>query len=360
MILICKLFVFFFIIYIRNSYCQITTTIDKSIADIINPLVNGLPNQTYVGVAVGIVKEDQKYFYSFGSININKKEKPKEDTIFEIGSITKTFTSLLLADAYINNILDLNDHLKSCNGSNTTNGFCFKGTPISLTNLSTHTSSYPAVPTNLPLTSLTPYDNYNQNDLNLFLSNYSLLREPGSLYEYSNLGYGILGNYISDKHNDSFASLIEKKISNPYSLYDTKISLNNEQLSRLATGYLSGNETPYWNMTKSSLMACGALHSTMNDMLKYLKLQMYSENEIFKMTHMEKYKLNSNSSIGLAWVIDKLDNIIWHNGATYGFRSFIAFDKKSSVGTVVMANSLIQNDTRVEEAGIKIINLFRK
>lgn len=352
------LFIIFFIINFKNNYCQFIN-IDKKLEDIINPLINDTNiKQRYVGIVVGIIKNNHDKFYSFGSVNINKNEKPKENTIFEIGSITKTFTTTLLADAHIRNIIDINDYLKKCD-LNITNGFCFEDIPISLTNLSTHTSGYPRIPNNLPLTSLTPYDNYYREDLDIFLSTYKLSHKSGKFFEYSNLGLGILGTYLSDKQNESYENLIKKRISEPYKLYDTKIVLNNEQKIRYANGYLSGIETPHWNMEKSALSAAGGLHSTINNMLKYLRLQIFDENKIFKLTHIERYIINSNLSIGLGWFIDKINNIIWHDGGTYGFTSFIGFDKTNKIGVIIMANTFIENDTRINEIGIKIINILK-
>jgi D-alanyl-D-alanine-carboxypeptidase/D-alanyl-D-alanine-endopeptidase len=352
------IFIIFIIVYFKNNYLQFIK-IDKKIEDIINPLTNDSNvNQRFVGIAVGIIKDNHERFYSFGSVDQNKNEKPKKNTIFEIGSITKTFTASLLADAHLRGILDINDHIEKCN-SNITNAFCFEGTPISLANLSTHTSGYPKMPDNLPLTSETPFDYYYREHLDKFLSNYTLLRKPGSLFEYSNVGVGMLGIYLSDRQNSSYENLLEKTILKPYKLYDTKMDLNNEQKLRFAKGYLSGIETPHWWQKRSAIAACGALHSTVDDMLKYLRLQIFSENEIFKFTHVERYIIDSKSSMGLGWIRERVDNFITHNGGTYGFTSFVGFDKNTKVGVVILANSYILNDTKIDEAGTRIINIIR-
>jgi CubicO group peptidase (beta-lactamase class C family) len=352
------LFIVLFFINFKKNYCQFQN-IDERIINIINPLTNDNKNitQRYIGIAVGIIKNDHEKFYSFGSVNINNNEKPKKNTIFEIGSITKTFTASLLMDTYLRKIVKLDDILEICK-LNSTNGYCFEDTPISLTNLSTHTSGYPKNPSNLPLTLTTP-DNYSRNNLNEFLLNYTLQYKPGTVYEYSNVGFSVLGLYLSDKQNNTYKNLIEERITKKFDLKDTKIKLNTEQEKRYAHGYLSGIETPHWNMNNSSLSPAGGLHSTINDMLKYIKLQISDENKVFKLTHIEKYIINTNTSIGLSWFIDKNNNIIWHDGSTYGFTSFIGFDKKNKVGVIIMANSYLENDTRINEKGIEILNILR-
>lgn len=359
------LFFIIFIINFKNNYCQFLN-VDKKILEIINPLVDNKLNieKGYIGIVVGIVKNNNDNFYSFGSMNINKVEKPKRDTIFEIGSITKTFTSILLADSYVNNIVNLNDNYNICK-NNYTNSTCFNGTPINLINLSTHTSGLPRLPSNLN-NSLNPYGNYYYKNLNDFLSTYKLEYKPGIKYEYSNLGAGILGSYLEKRENKSYQNLIKDKISNPFNLKDTTIELTQNQKKRFAHGYYLREEVPHWDMNdKSVLSSASALRSTTNDMLIYIKNQMKTKlnKSIYKaisLTHIERFKINQNLSVGLGWHIDTLNNITWHNGETYGFTSYIGFDKKTKTGVIIMANSFLGiNNTKIDESGIKIMNILR-
>jgi serine-type D-Ala-D-Ala carboxypeptidase/endopeptidase len=264
------------------------------------------------------------------------------DTLFEIGSITKTFTAELLADMAVRGELKLDDPIKKY----LTNGMSVprRGTRhITFVDLATHTSGLPGQPANIQPKQITnPYVDYTEEMLYEFLATYGLPREIGSQYEYSAVGYGLLGHALGQRLGKTWEAALTERILVPLGMTSTCVECGPD--SRLARGHdESGKVVSNWDIP--TLPAMGALRSSANDMLKYLAANMDPSSkplgEVFAMAHEPRATMDEETRVGLAWQTGHGTNrtIVWHGGGTGGYRTLIAFDPTLHLGVVVLTNS---------------------
>jgi len=299
-----------------------------------------------VGMVIGLVDEHGSSIVSCGKMDDGGGPEVNAHTLFEIGSITKTFTALLLQDMIERGEMELDDpvarYLPKLVRMPTRNG-----RKITLFHLVTHTSGLPRNPENLdPKRADNPLAEYTTEKLYAYLSGCQLTRHPGAKFEYSNLGSGLLGHVIALKAGTDYESLVMDRICRPLKLDSTRISLTPELKARLATGH---NQFGYAvsNMDFQSQVGCGALRSTANDLLKYVAantgLASSSLTTLMEKTHLVRFhSVIPPVNVALAWGVG-LDlqgrKIVSHGGATYGYRAFAGFDKTRRRGVVVLSNS---------------------
>ncbi|MEA3360264.1 MAG: serine hydrolase [Thermodesulfobacteriota bacterium] len=310
-----------------------------------------------VGLIVGLVNDQRSKIISYGKLSQDHNQKPDGNTVFEIGSITKVFTSLLLSDMIERKELRLSDPITN---------FLPKsvkvptkdGKEITLLHLATHTSGLPRLPSNFaPKNINNPYADYTVQQMYEFLSNYTLTRDIGAKYEYSNLGSGLLGHILALKAGTDFETLVVTRICGPLKMNSTRIKLSTELQTRMATGHDQNGKT-VMNWDIPTLSGAGALRSTANDMLNFvaanLSLTKSDLSPVMQKTHLVRNNTGVlNLEIGLGWhVLNKYGTeIVWHNGGTGGYHSFIGFDKKKRVGVVVLSNST--ND--IDDIGLHLL-----
>jgi CubicO group peptidase (beta-lactamase class C family) len=297
-----------------------------------------------VGIVVGIVDEHGSSIVSCGKLDNGTDQAVNGSTVFEIGSVTKTFTALLLQDMIERGEMKLDDpvarYLPKSVRMPTRNG-----KEITLLQLATHTSGLPDNPDNVDTKSAdSPYADYSVEKLYAFLSGYRLTRDPGAKYQYSNLGMGLLGHVIALKAGTNYESLVVDRICRPLKMDSTRITLTPGMKARFAQGHSELNyAVPV--MEFGVLAGCGALCSTAHDQLKYvsanLGLTPSTLTPLMEKTQVAHFRLEPDTDIGLAWYISDLHGtqIIWKTGGTGGFRTFIGFDKARRRGVVVLANT---------------------
>jgi len=263
--------------------------------------------------------------------------------LFEIGSITKTFTCSVLSYLVQKNELALNDaaqkHLPSSISLPEKNG-----KSIMLLHLATQHSGLSRMPGNFsPVDQSNPYIDYTEKELTAYLNNCELKHEPGTTYEYSNLGMGLLGFILTQVKNKPYSELIKEFILSPLGMNQTFISgQTNSKL--LATGYRETTPVKAWTWNNQSVLTgAGGIVSNAEDMLKFLIAQLNSDNSAltaaFKEARKEKGGAGDTAmQIGLGWHIRK-HKYVWHNGGTGGFRSFVGFDPVKKRGIVILTNS---------------------
>ena len=304
-----------------------------------------------VGMVVGLVDQRGSSIVTCGIMDGGTSQGVNGDTLFEIGSITKTFTALLLQDMVERGEMKLDDpvveHLPKSAKVPTRNG-----REITLLHLATHTSGLPRNPENLdPKRADNPLAEYTAEKLNACLSGCKLTRQPGAKFEYSNLGSGLLGHVIALKAGTDYESLVVERICRPLKMDSTRITLTPELKARFATGH---NQFGYAvsSMDFQSQAGCGALRSTANDLLKYvaanLGLTPSSLTTLMEKTHLVRFQsVIPPVNVALAWGV-ALDpqgrKIVSHGGATYGYRAFAGFDKTRRRGVVVLSNSSYDGD----------------
>jgi CubicO group peptidase (beta-lactamase class C family) len=324
---------------------------DSAVRAILVTRVNALPDtgKHGEGIVVGLLDKGRRVI----AVGVGA------DNVFEIGSITKVFTASILADMASRGEVRLDDpvakylpssaHIPARNDRQ-----------ITLLDLVTQSSGLPRMPSNMtPRDSTNPYADYTVQQMYAFLSGYQLTRDIGATYEYSNLGMGLLGHTLALKAGTSYEQLVTRRILAPLQMKETAITLTPGMRSRLALGHDGdGNVVPNWDLP--TLAGAGALRSTAADLLTFLAANLDSTatplSRTLQQTHGERHATdNPNLKIGLAWHIlsRPAGKIVWHNGGTGGYRSFIGFDPVRHIGVVVLCNNGNEN---VDDIGFHLLD----
>jgi CubicO group peptidase (beta-lactamase class C family) len=295
---------------------------------------------------------------AYGRLDSGDPRPLDGDTVFEIGSITKVFTSLLLADMVERGEVQLLDPV-----GNYLPGHVrvpeLHGAQITLKDLSMHMSSLPRMPSNVDSSDPdNPFAEYSVARLYEFLSSYQLPRDVGTGFEYSNLGSALLGHALARRSGMDYGALVEMRITQPLGMDNTRIPLTSEMREHLALGHAYGL-APTANWDLGALVAAGALHSTANDMLKFLAANLgYTNTRLDRaMASMIQSRQNiDEGEVGLGWFIQRHEGreIVSHGGSMGGYRSFIGYDPKARVGVVVLSNA--GTGAGVEDIGIHLLN----
>jgi CubicO group peptidase (beta-lactamase class C family) len=311
-----------------------------------------------VGIVVGVIEPQGRRVVAYGSLNQGDPRPVNGDTIFEIGSVTKVFTSLLLAEMVERGEVALADPVAKYLPAEVKvpeRG----GRVITLVDLSTHTSGLPRMPSNFhPKDPANPYADYTVEQLHQFLSTYQLTRDIGSQFEYSNLGGGLLGQALAHRAGMDYEALVRSRITVPLGMSSTGITLSPEMKARLAPGHNDKLVTvPNWDLP--ALAGAGALRSSVNDMLTFLAANLgYVKSPLAPAmaAMLSVRRPTGRGEIGLAWVIAKTSDgeIVWHNGGTGGYRSFIGYDPKNRVGIVVLSNTF--TGAGIDDIGMHLLD----
>jgi CubicO group peptidase (beta-lactamase class C family) len=308
------------------------------------------------GIVVGLVTRGGTQYYSYGKPSLSGGGTLDENTIFEIGSITKVFTSILLADMVERGEVGLDDPIERY----LPEGVAAprrNGRSITLLDLATHTSGLPRLPDNMdPADPSNPYADYSVEQMYAFLSGHELQREPGAEYEYSNFGAGLLGHLLARRTGRTYEQLVTSRISDELGMPDTRITLTADMRARLARGHSGETEVANWDVP--TLAGAGALRSSARDMLTFLAANMgLRESRLYSSmnsTHQPRRPAGSaNMQVGLGWHVLSTGErqIVWHNGGTGGYRSFIGFVPGEDVGVVVLTNS----STSADDIGFHVL-----
>jgi len=317
----------------------------ESVENQLDLLAEPLLEQGYAtGIVVAVIEDGKEKVFNYGTISRDSKEAPDGKTIFEIGSVSKTFTALLLAALAESGRVSLNDPVRIFLPDSVT-VLRKEKREITLADLATHTSGLPRMPDNVkPEDPLNPYADYTAEKMYSFLSTYQIPRPPGEIYEYSNLGSGLLGHALARREEKDYEALIREMICRPLGLKDTSIALSPDQENRFAKGYdLEGNPVAHWDF--SVLAGCGALRSTAEDLLRYTRAQMGTAASplaaAINSTLIPRHTTDIPGDwfIGLGWHVDKTGTIAWHDGGTYGAYTYIGFNRKRGFGLVWLSNS---------------------
>lgn len=298
-----------------------------------------------VGMVVGTIGPTGTRIVGYGKLSASDPRTPDGDTVYEIGSVTKVFTSLLLADMVNKGEVKLDDPVAKYLPA-TVKVPERNGKKITLLDLATQSSGLPRMPTNFhPKDPQNPYADYTPQQMYEFLSGYELTRDPGSQYEYSNLGVGLLGHALSLRAGKDYETLVRERILKPLKMDNTAITFTPFMKAHLAAGH-DPTLKPAANWDIATLSGAGAIRSTANDMLKFLSAWLgYTQSPLSSAMKTQLATRRPTTipdvDIALAWhIFKKFDReIFWHNGGTGGYHSFVAFDPKSRTGAVVLSNS---------------------
>lgn len=301
-----------------------------------------------VGLVAGRIAGPNTSVMTAGSRHVNAADTMTDSTLFEIGSITKVFTGTLLADMVLKREVALGDPIAKYLPGWTIPSF--KGQQITLLDLATHSSGLPSLPDDFaPKNQLDPYADYSEARLVAFLARYQLTREPGLKYEYSNMGMGLLGRVLAERAKKPYEVLLRERILVPLGMADTRIDLRAEDLPRAAGGH---NDqllaTSDWHIP--AFLAAGALHSTVADLLRLAAAVRDTTRgpvaRAIAFAIRPRRPSRGTDSIGLAWHHLRMDgnDVVWHNGGTGGFRTFLGVAISTQRAVVMLNNSNVGMD----------------
>lgn len=285
-------------------------------------------------ITVGIIKDGKMTYTVYGK---NASVLPEAEHTYEIGSLTKTFTASLLCKAISEGRIDLNEQINKY--INLPEGQDYP----TLKSLVTHTSGYKGYYFDWQMAS-----NFLHGEKNDFygINEKALVKKLGEIklgnkeykFRYSNFGFAAVGEVLSCVYGTDYTKLMNGFITDELKLKNTKISDGR--------GDLEG----YWNWKPGdAYMPAGAITSTISDMMKYISLQMSEGIPYLSLGQEEIVPINASTkqyekmnirmdTAGIGWMIDRKNNILWHNGGTSNFNSYAAFDKEKQIGVVILSN----------------------
>jgi len=293
--------------------------------------------------------------FGIGQLSREDPRVPDETTAFEIGSVTKTFTALLLARRVALGELALNTELsdllpEDCRPPAST-------TPVRLVDVVTHSAGFPAIPTNLERDMslfVVDYSVFDGDKMRSFLRGFESVTDPGQSFLYSNAGFGVLGWAFTERAESSLEELLRAELFEPLELKDTFIRITAERAKTLAPSHdPNGDPVPPANF--ATLEACGAIRSTAADMMRYLQVQLEPTGELasaIELTQTVNFRDPRGIAIGLAWQFSRDEKILFHDGQTGGQACFVFFNPSTQTAGLVLANG---STPRVAELGVRLM-----
>ncbi|MEK6152538.1 serine hydrolase [Flavobacteriaceae bacterium 3-367] len=315
----------------KNLPVEVVETIEKRIS------VGATPS-----IALAVIDSSGVHYFNFGKTSYDGTEVD-EYTIYEIGSISKVFTGIMLARQVLDGDIRLDDRINDLLPDSITVPVT-GNSEITIGNLTDHTSGLPRMPNNFePANPNNPYADYTVEKMYGFISNYQPVRAVGSEYEYSNLAQGLLGHLLATNKNTTYEDLMVRTIADPLEMHDTRIEFTKRMKENLALGHNDGKVVENWDIP--TLAGAGAIRSSTSDMAKFISDNLgYEDSPLraaMELSHKVRHKKAGAMSVAMAWHIKKGENgdVIWHNGGTGGYRTFVGFVKETGKGVVLLSNS---------------------
>ncbi|WP_162339843.1 serine hydrolase [Cyclobacterium salsum] len=323
---------------------EVLATIEKRIA-----------NGGTISMAIALIDSAGITYHNFGKTSKDGKAVD-EHTVYEIGSISKVFTGILLAQQVLDGDLKLEDEI---------NNFLPEGIKaaaigeeeITFGHLTDHTSGFPLMPKNsTPSNPKNPYADYTVDQMYAFISDYKPGRRAGTNYEYSNFAQGLLGHLLALNRNNTYEALMVQTIADPLEMEDTRIALTDRMKKNLALGHSGGTVVENWDIP--TLAGAGAIRSSTSDMATFIAANLgYVESpleEAMALSHKVRHRKAEGRKVGMAWNYrsGKFGDVIWHGGGTGGYRTFAGFVKETGVGVVLFTNSSMDSS----DIGFHLLN----
>ncbi|CAN5832725.1 N/A [soil metagenome] len=319
----------------------------KNLEEIVGRIGDGYVSKNgNVGMVVGIVKGDRVFIKGFGKKSKESGDAPDAQTIFELASIGKVFTASAAQILSDRGEISFDDSIDK--RLNPKVKLCEKAKNITLRQLATHTSGLPSFPESfIPKIKdeLNPYKDLTVQDLYDYLATCENLGKAGS-FDYSNLGMGVLGHILELKTGKSYETIVKDEIINWLEMKNTTITLSAEQRELLAQGYNEqGNPNPVWE--DSVLTGAGSFLSNAEDMTKFIRANFDASHSEISNFLLKTHEKQTGGEMGLGWhyysrffaVLTDEEDVIWHNGGAGGYASFIAINKKTKSGIIVLSNT---------------------
>jgi CubicO group peptidase (beta-lactamase class C family) len=316
---------------------QVTDDLTQAEIDSIASALSLFPDGTQFSIA--FISDSGASFYGAHRNNDELMTIDNHDRVFEIGSISKVFTSTLLAHAIHDSIISKDQTVRSALDIEMSGdpGFTFL-------QLSNHTSGLPRLPGGYTFNFLwnmsNPYKIFDVEELKTYLRNDLILsRDPGEAHSYSNLGAGLLGLFLSELENNSYENLLQSKIFEPMEM--NRSTTNRVMVEDyLVTGLTKrGGSAENWDL--AALAGAGGILSTSEDLTRFIQANFNPDNPVLSLQREATYQVNENMDVGMGWFILKRESgarWYWHNGGTGGYRTSLVMDPERKIGVVVLSN----------------------
>ncbi len=322
--------------------------LESTIADLAAPMVE----EQALGLVFGVRTPSERVVRGFGRVAFDDERIPDGDTVFEIGSVTKVFTGLLLADAVERGRAALDDPIERHLPEGV--DVCDDEGPVTLRHLVTHTSGLPRMPENFAPRSLAePYVDYDAAALHAYLADFVLESEPGTAYAYSNLGSGLLGGLMARAHGAAgYEEALRERIFVPLGLEDTTITLDERLGARFADAAVSSTKAAHaWEF--DALAGCGAIRSTVNDLLRFGEAQLDADGPLAASIARSHERLfDGRPPVAYGWHLSAGGRTLWHNGQTGGYHGWLSVNLDTGVVVAALSNGGAGN--RVDAAAQQV------
>lgn len=314
-----------------------------------------LADRTLQAVSLGVVQPGGAVTAHAGRLAPDNPVAPDDRTLYEIGSITKVFTGLLLADAVVRGEVTLDEPIARLLPPDVVLP-ARAGERITLRMLATHTSGLPRIPAEIPTDDFTnPYARYGEAELWASLRTVKLDFEPGTRAGYSNFAAGLLGTLLARQAGVSFEELLKTRVLRPLGLNDTSIALDAGQQARLAPPF-TGDGRPWGAWDFAALAGAGALRSTTADMVRFAQAMLRPEETPLRAAielawaRQDLAATISGGGQGLGWMLAGDGRTRWHNGMTAGSHAALYVNRELGVATVYLANRANPVGTQLAES----------
>ncbi|MDR3417300.1 MAG: serine hydrolase [Nevskia sp.] len=314
-----------------------------------------------VGVVAGVVDGSGRRVFAAGGYGQGDARRLGGDTLFEIGSVTKVFTALLLTDMAQRGELRIDDPIQNYlpDGVRAPER---QGRAITLADLATHTSGLPRMPdNNRPKDPAYPFADYGVDRLYEYLSSYQLGHQPGTQYLYSNLGYALLGNLLARRAGIDYEALVATRVCAPLAMTSTRISLTPVMRERLAPGH-AADLAPMSRPDNPTFAGSGALKSNVNDLLNLLAASLgYVHTPLAPalaaLLSVRRPTGEAGAHTALGWEIATRggNDVVWKAGSTSGYKSFTGYVPANGIGVVVLSNTNAERG--VDEIGFRMLGV---
>ncbi len=309
------------------------------------------------GLTIGVVQHGVRRIFAYGTA--------KPDGLFEIGSITKTFTGLILSQMVAQKKARLSEPVRALLPAGTVAAPA-SGPEITLLDLSAQRSGLPRLPDNMnPADKANPYADYDRKALFAFVASHGVSLPATPKFGYSNLGVGLLGQALAERAGATYEALLVKEITGPLGMRETVVTLAPALRARLSPGH-DGAHRPARPWDQDALAGAGAIRSTAADMLTYLEAQLHPDHlpkaahatpegktlaEAITASHALQGQAGEATHIALNWFYDDTSGSFWHNGATGGYSAFAVWNPEKDFAVVVLSNTSSGQRSFSDEVG---------
>ena len=323
-------------------------TVSKLISSELDSLIS---KQAIDGASIGVYFKGKTYEFHKGELTKGIKTPPTKKTMYEIGSLTKTFSGVLLAQAITEGKVTLDDDIRMYLNDDFPN-LEYQGNPITFKHLVTHRSGLPIIFPNqpelfdhpdrekLPFRITELQEGFNKKDFFKELHNVKIDTIPGAKFGYSNPGANLLGFCLENIYHRSFEEILKMKILIPLQMKNTKITLTEKDKKFLAQGYNSKNiKMPF--KPKMPMNAAGGIVTNIEDMMKYVVFHLNQDNDVIKVSHKKLLGLWDDFDNALFWQLfinKNKPDIIFQNGGTFGTSSWLTLIPENQIGVLIITN----------------------